>query len=59
MAVKQIVSDGVGFGAPQWLLTQGLGDFSGGGGGSTSNKFTPGLVYGPDGQRVKRAVATE
>lgn len=61
MAVKHVVTDGLGFTVPSYLLTQGLGNFSagGGGGGTGSDRFTPGLVFGPDGQRVKRPAAVE
>lgn len=42
MAVKQIVSDGIGFdaGVIGWLLTEGLGNFTSGGGGGGSSVLT-------------------
>lgn len=61
MAVKHVVTDGIGFTVPSYLLTEGIGNFSagGGGGGSGADRFTPGLVFGPDGQRIKRPAAVE
>ena len=59
MAVKHVVTDGIGFTVPSYLLTEGIGNFSAAGGAGTADPFRPGLVFGPDGQRVKRPAAVE
>lgn len=33
MAIKHVVTQGVGFTVPSYILTDGIGDFSAGGGG--------------------------
>lgn len=40
MAIKHVVTDGLGFTVPSYLLTDGIGDFSAAGGGVVGDAGT-------------------
>lgn len=40
MAIKHVITGGIGFDVPSYLLTDGIGDFSAGGGGVVGDAGT-------------------